>query len=248
MKDITSIIKQADHDILVKMVINSFRNILFHYGQWYAQVEHQLGMEKAMEIESKVWDKSFANQLNRLSKTFGFEIKNNVPSIFETMPKESLVNLLEKLGINWLANDGIWFQAVEKEFGMNDAKRCNDTCWSRYSPFEAQRIKELLQLSNNCGIAGLKKALLFRMYAMINKQSIEDIDENTIIFSMNECRVQNARKRKKLDDYPCKSGGLVEYPSFARTIDSKITTECIGCPPDDHPREWYCAWKFTLIT
>ena len=46
MKDMTSHIKQADHDVLVKMVINSFRNILFHYGQWYAQVEHQLGMEK----------------------------------------------------------------------------------------------------------------------------------------------------------------------------------------------------------
>ena len=63
----------------------------------------------------------------------------------------------------------------------------------------------------------------------------------------DECRVQAARKRKGLPDYPCKSAGMVEYPAFARTIDSRIRTECVGCPPDDHPAEWFCAWKFTLI-
>ncbi len=63
---------------------------------------------------------------------------------------------------------------------------------------------------------------------------------------MNECRVQSARKRKGLDDYPCKSAGLVEYAYFARSIDDRIQTECIGCPPDPHPEDWYCAWRFTL--
>ena len=53
---------------------------------------------------------------------------------------------------------------------------------------------------------------------------------------MNDCRVQAARKRKGLADYPCKSGGLVEYRSFAETIDPRIRTSCIACPPDDHPR------------
>jgi hypothetical protein len=63
---------------------------------------------------------------------------------------------------------------------------------------------------------------------------------------MNECRVQAARKRKGLPDYPCKSAGLVEYPYFATAIDDRIFTECIGCPPDEHPEEWWCAWKFML--
>ncbi|MCD4774238.1 MAG: DUF6125 family protein [Bacteroidales bacterium] len=42
----------------------------------------------------------------------------------------------------------------------------------------------------------------------------------------------------------CKSGGLVEYTSFAEAIDPRIKTECIGCPPDAHPDEWFCAWRF----
>jgi hypothetical protein len=166
----------------------------------------------------------------------------------DTFSKETLIDLLEKLGINWLANDGVWFQAVEFANGMNDAKRCNDSCWTRYSPFEAERIKKILKLPENGGIPALQKALAFRMYALINEQSVEQVDENCIIFRMNKCRVQAARQRRGLPDYPCKSVGLVEYPYFASAIDRRIQTECIGCPPDPHPEGWFCAWKFTLGT
>jgi hypothetical protein len=69
---------------------------------------------------------------------------------------------------------------------------------------------------------------------------------NSVVFQMNDCRVQSARTRKGLEDYPCKSGGIVEYTYFARAIDDRIATECIGCPPDAHPKEWCCAWRFTL--
>ena len=117
---------------------------------------------------------------------------------------------------------------------------------TRYSPFEAERIKKLLDLPDNGGIPALKKGLSLRMYAFINEQSIEQVNEQCIIFYMNNCRVQAARKRKGLADYPCKSAGMVEYLTFAQTIDPLITTECIGCPPDSHPDTWFCAWKFTM--
>jgi len=246
MSEIRNEIEEASHELLVKLVMDSFHRIIVHYGAWFAEVEHQLGMERAMEVEEKVWDASMGNQITRLGKTLGFSVEDGIPSFIRQMPIEALTDLLEKLGVNWLANDGIWFQAVETKFGMNDAKRCNDTCWTRYSPFEASRIKSLLELPKNGGIPALKKALAFRMYALINKQSIEDVEDNCIIFRMNECRVQGARKRKGLPDYPCKTAGLVEYTRFAETIDSRFRTECVGCPPDEHPEEWFCAWKFRL--
>ena len=43
-----------------------------------------------------------------------------------------------------------------------------------------------------------------------------------------------------------KSVGLVEYAEFAKTIDPRIKTICIACPPDKHPDEYYCAWKFYI--
>jgi hypothetical protein len=237
---------QADSVMLVEIVMDAFHRIIVHYGAWFAEVAHQVGMEKAMAVEGDVWRLSMANQLDRLGKTLNFPTEEGIPTVLKSLPRETLIALIEKLSINWLANDGIWFQAVENKFGMGDAKRCNDTCWTRYSPFEAERIKKLLDLPDNGGIPALKKALSLRMYAFINEQSIEEVNEQCIIFYMNNCRVQAARKRKGLADYPCKSGGMVEYVTFAQTIDPRITTECIGCPPDSHPDTWFCAWKFTL--
>ncbi|MCD4789220.1 MAG: DUF6125 family protein, partial [Bacteroidales bacterium] len=26
----------------------------------------------------------------------------------------------------------------------------------------------------------------------------------------------------------------------------RIKTECICCPPDKHPEEYYCAWRFYI--
>jgi hypothetical protein len=238
--------KPIEEDQGLGLVVDAFRRIIIHYGMWFAQAEHQFGFENAVEIENTVWGPTLDNQLRRLGKTLGFSTSNGTPDVLKTLTGDQIRELVEGLAINWLANDGIWFQAVEKKLGMNDAKRCNDTCWTRYSPYEAHRIKDLLDLPENGGIQALKKALSLRMYAFINRQSVEQVDENTIIFRMNNCRVQAARKRKGLADYPCKSVGMVEYPYFAKTIDPRIKTQCIGCPPDEHPDEWYCAWKFTL--
>jgi hypothetical protein len=55
-----------------------------------------------------------------------------------------------------------------------------------------------------------------------------------------------SRRRKGLPDFPCKPVGLVEYAGFARTIDPRIRTRCIACPPDPGPRDAYCAWRFTI--
>ena len=239
-------IEQADNDMLVRVVMDGFHRILVHYGAWMAEVAHQVGLEQAMAVEEEVWTASLGNQMDRLGKTLGFAVDNGVPGALAALPREALVDLVEKLSINWLANDGIWFQAVERRFGMGEAKRCNDTCWTRFSPFEATRIKKLLDLPERGGIPALKQALGLRMYAFINEQSIEEQGDHCIIFYMNQCRVQAARQRKGLADYPCKSAGLVEYPFFARAIDPRIRTECVGCPPDPHPQGWFCAWKFTL--
>jgi hypothetical protein len=213
---------------------------------WYAEVQHQYGREKALEIMTKAYQSSYNIQMKRLSETLGFEMKDDIPAPLLELSQEKLNELKEKIAINWLANDGVWFQAVELSKGMYDAKRCNDSCWGQFSPFEAWSVKRFLNLPENSGLDGLKKALQFRLYATINKQSIIEETPDSFVFQMNDCRVQSARKRKGLEDYPCKSGGLVEYSSFAESIDARIKTECLGCPPDKHPEEWYCAWRFSI--
>jgi hypothetical protein len=238
-------VEDLTQEELSRLVMDMFHRIVVHYGMWFAEVRHQVGMDAALKALGAASERSLGIQLKRLSKQLGFRMQGGVPEPMLKMPKDSLLALLDSVAVNWLANDGVWFQAIEFDHGMNDAKRCNDSCWAHFSPFEAWSIKKLLELPAQPGLSGLRKALQYRLYARINTQSF--IEEGSdLIFQMNACRVQAARNRKGLDDYPCKSGGLVEYAYFARTIDPRISTACISCPPDSHPDEYFCAWRFTL--
>ncbi len=230
----------------LKLIIDFFHRIVLHYGLWFSEVRHQMGEERSFAALKNASARSAAIQAKRLSEVLGIEMQDGIPAALRALPTEKLKELLKAVSVNWLANDGVWFQAVEFSSGMNDAKRCNDSCWTRFSPLEAWSIRNFLGLSEQPGLEGLKQALGFRLYAAINVQSIIDEGPDSFVFQMNQCRVQSARQRKGLDDYPCKSAGLVEYGEFARSIDRRIVTECIGCPPDPHPAEWACAWRFRL--
>ena len=166
--------------------------------------------------------------------------------ILLSLSKDKLINMLEDQAKNWLAHDGLWFQAVERQYGMEKAIELDKEAWITFTQIEAKRIMRQHNLEVGGGIASLKKALQFRLYARINEQSLIEIDDKTLRFEMNDCRVQSARKRKGLDDFPCKPVGIAEYSYFAHTIDPRIRTTIISCPPDPHPEDFYCAWQFTL--
>ena len=160
--------------------------------------------------------------------------------------KEELIDMLEDAAKNWLAHDGLWFLAVEGEFDMEMAIELDRRAWEKYTVVEAGRIMKRHGIEPGGGLPALKKALQYRLYAHLNVQEVIDVDEHTIVFRMNECRVQVARKRKGLPDFPCKPVGLVEYANFARAIDPRFHTRCIACPPDPHPKDIWCSWEFTL--
>jgi hypothetical protein len=246
MTDPVKTVSDLDTAATARLLLDMIHRQVVHYGLWFNEVRHQMGLETATKILGSAAERSRDIQLKRLSRQLGFEVQDGIPAALLKMPKETLLELMDAIAVNWLANDGVWFQAVEFAHGMNDAKRCNDSCWAQFSPVEAWSIKRLLEMPDKPGLDGLKTALNFRLYARINTQSFVDEGPEGFTFQMNKCRVQSARKRKGLEDYPCKSGGLVEYTYFARTIDARIRTICVACPPDEHPDEWYCAWRFSL--
>ncbi len=146
----------------------------------------------------------------------------------------------------WLAHDGLWFQAIEKKYGIDAAIEMDTEAWSRFSPIEAKRIMKRLGIEPGGGIPALIKALDERLYEQINQQEVIEQDDKHAVFQMNACRVQNARHRKNLKPFPCKSVGIVEYTTFAQTIDPRIKTKCHRCPPDDFNGEYWCKWEFTI--
>jgi len=240
--------KAADRkERMILQIVDGLRLTLLHYGLWFKEVEYQLGLQSAMELEEETWQTVFPIVMKRLARLLGFEADSRgVPQRLNEKSEDELQEILTAISINWLAADGVWFQSVEKNHDMFTAKRCTDICWSRFSPLEAFHIKTLIDLPEKGGLDALEEALKYRLYTNINEHSFERIDERTLIYRMNRCRVQEIRNRKGMDDYPCKSGGIIEYSTFARTIDPAIATECLACPPDPHPRGWFCSWKFTM--
>ena len=162
------------------------------------------------------------------------------------LPKQELLGLLEDASKNWLTHDGLWFRAVEDRFGIKAAMELDRKAWEKFTVIEAKRIMDRLGLSPGGGIPALAQALKFRLYAQINVQEITEMSDTHCVFRMNNCRVQEARQRQGLPDFPCKSVGIVEYSFFAKTIDPRIKTKCLVCPPDPHPPDVWCAWEFRI--
>lgn len=162
------------------------------------------------------------------------------------LSKQELLGFITDAAKNWLAHDGLWFQEVEKEFGMNSAIELDGNAWKLFTQIEARRIMKRLDLKPDGGIPSLIQALKFRLYAFLNVQEVVEASDTLCVFEMKDCRVQSARKRKGLPDFPCKPVGIIEYTYFARTIDPRIETRCIACPPDPHPDTYHCRWEFTI--
>lgn len=166
--------------------------------------------------------------------------------LLEGLTREELIRIIVDDAKNWIAHDGLWFQAVELAHGMEAAIDADREAMGRFTVVEARRIMERLGMEEGGGIPALLECLKNRFYARLNLQDVVDVTDRTAVFRMRDCRVQSARKRKGLADFPCKSVGLVEYAEFARAVDSRIQTRCVACPPDAHPEEFWCAWEFTL--
>jgi Family of unknown function (DUF6125) len=163
-----------------------------------------------------------------------------------TLSRDELVQIALDDAKNWLAHDGLWFQAVEAAHGLDAAIAADRAAWERFTVVEARRIMDRLDLRPGGGIPALLECLKHRLYARLNSQEVTEQTETRAVFVMRDCRVQSARQRKALPDFPCKNVGIAEYSGFARAVDPRLQTRCIACPPDPHAADAWCSWEFTL--
>lgn len=163
----------------------------------------------------------------------------------ESYGQEDLIRLIEMYAKNWLALDGVWFQSIEQAEGMDAAMFHDRRAWARFTVTEARRIRDFLGLGEQPGLEGLAQALSLRFYAHINEDELR-YENGALLYTMKDCRVQTARRRRGLPFHPCKSVGELEYALFARTIDERIDCRCLSCYPDVTDPDCCCRWEFRL--
>lgn len=159
---------------------------------------------------------------------------------------EELRDLIKIYARNIYALDGVWFQSIEVLRGMDEAMHHDREAWKRFTRTEALRIRNFLGLGENSGLEGLEKALSIRFSALANPSVTISREGDALVYRVNECRVQAARKSKGMPYHPCSSVGIIEHAGFAGVIDERITTEMVSCYPEVTDEGCACCWRFTL--
>ena len=164
----------------------------------------------------------------------------------EELPKETLVELARMYAQNWQTLDGLWFRNVEADCGLETAVRLDLKNWEKQSVIEAERIKRVLNIDKG-GLLSVLTVLSFMSWQLASPIfECEEESPKRVVFYYSRCPVQEGRRKQGKQEFPCKTMKLTLLSNMARAVEPRAIVKCLVCPPDSHPRGFWCKWELTM--
>ena len=163
---------------------------------------------------------------------------------FSEMPRKELEEYVNFMLRQYRLVDGLWFLGVEDQFGLDEAVKINEKVWEDIGSRSAKEIKSRFYIKGG-GIRAVIEALSYFPWTIITGYEIEE-SRDTATIRVPKCPPQEARLRSGREVFPCKVMHQKEFQSFAKEVDETIQVECLFAPPDSHPDDIFCKWRFFL--